>query len=197
MISDGFGDELTNEEVVHNFRLWTYKVANSFHQTGLVDADDLAQEGLIAMWRALEKKGGKAHVSATYLTQTGRFAMIKIVEGKPLTGGDTTPGPRYRPSTVGVDWSDVAAHGEDYGFERLLTADDLLSAVDWAYHHGEIVECLNSLSPQDRAYVYSRFWQGKTDTEIAAERGVSNKMLGGRWAKTIRPVLVKALAHLA
>jgi len=197
-ISDGFGDDLTNAEVVANFRRWSYAVAGkTYGSSSTIDVDDLAQESMIAMWRVLEKKGGKAAVSATYLTQTGSMRMLAVQQGVPMTGGDSTPGPKYRPTGVVVDWNAVVSGDEDWGFEHLLEAADLLHSVDLAYHAGEIAECLNALAPADRAYVHARFWQGKTDTEIAAERGVSNKMLGTRWKRTIRPVLAERLAHLA
>ena len=197
-VSDGYGSDLTNAEAVERFWRWSYTVARDFATPAHLDIDDLAQESLIAMWRVLEKRGGRAHVAAPYLTLTGRMAMLGVAQGSPLTGGDSTPGPKSRPSTVGVDWGSAAAgDGDGYGLGRLLEAADLLDAVDWAYHHGEILDCLHGLTLDDRTYVYSRFWQGKTDTEIAAERGVSNKMLGNRWKRTIRPALAERLSHLA
>lgn len=196
MLHDGYGDEVTADELVANYWKWAHKVAGGIVPFDSLTYDDLVQEALIDVWKTAERK--PEGVPASYLTKSMRFRMVSVVRGKPMTGGDSTPGPKSRPKETAVDWQDVtASDGEDYGLQHLLEATDVLSAVDWAYHHGEILQHLNALPPEDRAYVHQRFWEGKTDTEIAAERGVSNKYLHTRWNRTVKPKLAASLAHLA
>lgn len=194
MIHDGFGNEISESELVANYRKWSHAVAGTMVNASSSLYDDLVQESMIEVWKiGLKKPEG---VSATYVTKSARYRMLQVVTGKPMTGGDSTPGPKSRPKELILDWQDVAGHEEDWGLEGLLAASDVLSAVDLAYHQGQILQCLNSLPEQDRRYVYQRFWEGKTDTEIAAEGGLSNKALGTRWTRNIKPRLVEALAHL-
>lgn len=195
MLNDGYGDDASIPEVVSRFRKWSHTIAGDYTAPSGMVYDDLVQEALIAIWRSLEKKGGKANVSATYLTQVARYRMQKVVTGKQMYGGDPKPGPRSRPQTYGVDWEEAEDAGDP--ITRLLEAADVLSAVEWAYHHGEIAKALGALPAAHQEYVVERFWRGKTDTEIAEERGVSNKLIGQWWRRSIRPRLRHELAHLA
>lgn len=194
MLQDGFGDDLTVDEQVANYRKWSHFMAGKFVNASSLTYDDLVQESMIEIWKVLKKKD--QDVPATYLTKAAKYKMISIVQGKPMTGGDSTPGPKSRPKELNVDWQEEPDEGQ-WSWTSLLAAPDLLSAVELAYHEGEILKALNELEPRDRQYVYSRFWEGKTDTEIAAELEVSNKYLGGRWKKQVRPKLLASLSHLA
>lgn len=193
MISDGFGD-LTPGEVAERFHKWSHKVAGAYVKPSDSRYEDLAQEAMIQIWRVVEKKG--SGVSATYLAQAGKYRMQAILSGKQEFGGDPTPGPRYRPSETRVDWQGLAADGAEDSLGSLLEAADLVEAIEWAYHHGEIAEAINSLPSEHREYVVKRFWQGMTDTEIAAAWGMNQKAVSLRWNRRIKPALTEALAHL-
>lgn len=187
MINDGFCDDLTVNEQIERYRRWAYKVAHSFdHGPGV---DDFAQEGMIAMWRSMERHPDG--VGSTYLTKAARYRMLGLAQGAQAFGGDPKPGPRSRPVEGCVDWTEC-----DGSWDLLFSGSDLLSSAEMAYHHGEIFQFLNTLELRDREYIFRRFWEGKTDTEIAAELGVSNKYLGIRWKRTLLPKLEKALVHL-
>lgn len=194
-VDDGYGDSVSPAEAVERFHRWTHYVASR-----LVDGrskthpayDDMVQEAKIEVWRTIQDK---PHVPATYVAKAARSRMREVLTGaRPLTGGDSKPGPKYRPTTECVDWQD---EGAAEPVLHLLAAPDLLDAVELAYHRGELLHALGQLQPRDREYVVLRFWSGMTDTEIAARQGVSNKLLHDRWRRAILPRLQKSLAHLA
>lgn len=192
MINDGFGNEISESELVANYHNWSHAVAGAMVNASSSLYDDLVQEALIEVWKVAQRK--PEGVSATYVAKAAKYRMLGIVQGKQMTGADPTPGPKFRPAEHDVDWQDEATTDT---FQSLLVAADALAAVEWAYHQGEIVQALNALPERDRRYVVARFWEGKTDTEIAAETGVSNKSLGIRWKRTVVPRLVAQLHHLA
>lgn len=199
-LDDGYGDELTNAEVVANFYKWTHYVAGQIVSPYRLDYDDVVQEGLITIWRILEKKGGKAKVAATYLTLAARYRMIAFANGKPPTGGNSRPGPKTEPPhTQSLDALTTAAASAEFDFdvERFLVAPDLLASAELAYHEGELLDTLAAMPERDRAYVVMRFWGGMTEAEISEHLGVERKTLNSHWAKAIRPTLVRQLAHLA
>lgn len=191
MLNDGFGDSLRPEEVVANFEKYAHKIAYENHWSRN-NHDDLVQEALIEVWEASVRV---PDASAVYYAKAVKGRLFAVGrQGRPWTGGDSKPGPKSRPIENQIDWQDPEV--EDI-FGSLLEATDLVSGVEWAYHHGEFMEALCGLSEDDREYVVRRFWHGQTDTEIAAIRGVTNKALGNRWTRTIQPKLQAALAHMA
>lgn len=190
-IDDGYGDE-TPEQTALRFLRWSHDAASKMTHADSLIYDDLVQEAMISIWRTAETK----HIrNAVYLTKTARYRMVDVASGeRPMTGGDSTPGPRYRPKETSVDWEEISA---DPGpLEALLEAADLLDAVELAYHHGEICEALDGLREDHRRYVVERFWHGKRDVEIAAEMEVDKRLLNLWWRRTIRPALAERLQHL-
>lgn len=192
-IDDGFGDE-TSAEVAMRFSSWSHAVAGTMVNASSALYDDLVQESLIEVWRTVEKTGV---TNAVYLTKSARFRMMQVVSGKPMIGGDSTPGPKSRPTTVGVDWDAIESDPEERSsWMNLLAAADMVDAVDWAYHQGEIAAALDALKPTHRTYVYRKYWLGWKDTEIAKEMGVDRRRVVDWWANTIKPSLRKTLAHM-
>lgn len=94
MINDGFGDgpqyaRLTRQEILDSVlpdRLRWLRVVAS--QMGSVnDRDDLVQEGLIAMWRALDSYDPATGVPLPqWLQHKARYRMLDVRNGKALTG---------------------------------------------------------------------------------------------------------------
>jgi DNA-directed RNA polymerase specialized sigma24 family protein len=173
----------TNEEVVAAFRKWAYHLANQ--KAKPADIDDVAQEALIAIWRKLEQKGGKANTAASFLADVGRHRATAVMTGAYPLGHDSRPGPRPDPKN--------AVHVE------LMEADGVEDSggIDTLEMTNSIVEALLTLAPEDREYVYERFWEGKSDVEIALDRGVSNKNLSQNWHRRIKPALTLALSTAA
>lgn len=194
-LDQGYGDT-DIADIVARYERWSHATAGAtLGGVGTMHPlyDDLRQEGMIAIWRALRERGRRAD-NAVYLTKVARSRMRDIAwSGRPMTGGDSTPGPKSRPATFAVDFEALA---DEDPLMSLLEAVDALSAVEWAYHHGEIAQALNGLSEADRDYVVRRFWGGWTDTEVAALRGTSNKVVQQDWARRIRPRIAESLRRL-
>lgn len=191
-INDGFGDDLTNAEVAERFRRWAHTVANDKAPWFDPLHDDLVQEAVLEIWSVLERKGGKAKVSATYLATAGRHRMRDVLKGQPMSGSPAEGGQTYRPRTVPADAVEQAMPA----LWEQITAVDALAGVESAYHEGEILAALADLKPQYRRYVVLRFWGGLRDVDIAAEMGTTNKVVGTWWSRSIRPVLRARLGHL-
>lgn len=178
--------------MVARFQHWSHMVAGSMTDPNGLLYDDLVQEGLIEIWRTAEKIEDP---SAVYLTKAARYRMQDVVTGnRPMTGGDSAPGPKYRPVTTAVDWAEVG--DDDPNWAYLLEAADLLDAVDWAYHEGDILRALDTLRPDYRQYVVLKYWHGLRDVEIEQHMGVSRKVIGTWWSRSIKPALQRELAHL-
>lgn len=185
MIDDGWGDE-TPEQTALRFLHWSH-----WHAGQLVPAtdalyDDLVQEALITAWRTAEEKGIR---NAVYVTTAARYRQQGVAAGRPMTGGDSTPGPKSRPAEQRVDTYDDLD-------PALLAAPELLDTVEWAYHRGEILAVLDGMDPRHRRYVWAKFFEGKRDFEIAAEMAVDKRLLNTWWRRTIRPRLAAELEHL-
>jgi DNA-directed RNA polymerase specialized sigma24 family protein len=180
----------TETQVVADFEKWAHHRAGQMVTRDHHLYDDLVQEALIEIWRVHKAKGDP---SAVLLAQKARYRMLNIVTGdRPMVGGDSTPGPKSRPTTTNVDW----ANADEVGLEHLLAAPDALEAVDWAYHEGELQAALSALTPEQREYVTLRFWGGLRDVDIEAQTGIGRKVLGNRWTRSIKPILQRELAHL-
>lgn len=168
---------MTELELLAQYRPWLRTVARNM----LSDArsryiEDLAQEGWIAMWRAHPERYDAP--DDFILKQAARRRMndvlTTIIRGE--RGGKRGAKP-LDTETVLVD-----------DFELLALSVDL-PAVELAYHHGEVLEALNSLSPAERRYVYLRFWLGYDWKGI-------NEHFGYRADSLWRPARTKLLERL-
>ena len=165
---------MTDDELLKDYLPWLRKVAGSMIGFGDPWVDDLVQEGYIAMWRAIRNfQPGKGQLD--YWLKFNGSNRIRLLVGR-----------RRLPDEELPDWSlDIAA-------------PDLIEQMDIAYHHGEIAQAIDRLTPQQRKYVIARFWLGLTGNEMQA-MGVftydpsalwNSKRNGARWK------LEKELAHL-
>ena len=165
---------MTDDELLKDYLPWLRKVAGSMIGFGDPWVDDLVQEGYIAMWRAIRSYNPAKGVLDYWLKFNGSN-RIRLLVGR-----------RRLPDEELPDWSlDIAA-------------PDLLEQMEIAYHHGEIAQAIDNLSPQQKKYVIARFWLGLTGNEMVA-LGVftydpsalwNSKRNGARWK------LEKELAHL-
>ena len=183
-------------DVPARYAAWSHAVAGSMTNASSLLYDDLVQESMIEVWQIAEKKGANG-AGATYLTRAAKHRMVDVLLGKrPMTGSDSSPGPKYRPTAVGVDWSAVEQEDDGSDWADLLEAPDRIDSQDWVYHGEDFREALDELRPDHRDFVVRKFWQGKTNTEIAAEMGVDKRLLTTWWRRTIKPALQGRLAHL-
>lgn len=81
------------EQHVPYWRPWLHKVAKSMlgnHDRG--DEDDLCQEGLIAMWRAIDTHDPDRVPLAEWMKYRAHRRMLDVLHDKPLTGQVTERG---------------------------------------------------------------------------------------------------------
>lgn len=139
-------------------------------------ADDLAQEGMIAAWRALSTHDASKGASVdTWVKKKAKFRMLELVRRGDWTGSADSTRKRYEPRSVTVEPDEM----------HELSVSSMLPEVEAAYHRGEIYAALNELSPADREYVYRRFWKD----EVLKRHD--------RWMRTIKPALQEKLSHLS
>lgn len=147
------------------FRGWAERVAAGLVRRDHPRFDDMVQEALIERWRA--------HCPAA-AWKAARLRMLDILtENRPPLGGDSMPGPKYRPATIGVDWTDPVTVG--------LLGGSASAPEDYP----EVRAAVRALPERDRELVYRRFWLG----EPWRDKAESN-----RFTKYIRPALREALA---
>jgi RNA polymerase sigma factor (sigma-70 family) len=143
------------EQILPDYRRWLYFTANECAGSRPEIVDDLAQEGYIAMWRALPKYDPKQGHLPSYLTYCARSRMIEVLRRGTWTGKPENRGARSVEEVAHIDEWD----GRD-DLNVLLGGVDALNGVEIAYHDGEIAAALDTLSPAQRRYVIARFWLG-------------------------------------
>lgn len=181
--------------VLPDYRRWLYAVAYDLLPDGSPDVDDLAQEGHVAMWRAIEAWDPDRGSLPSWLTGAARLRMRAIAHSK----GQWTGRPETRGSASVRPVASVDAVEDE--LDALTAGYDVAEAVVMAYHHGEIAAALDALTPAQRRYVLARFWAGVDP----ASRSPGTRRIAalipelsrpGLWAGT-RAVLAERLAHLA
>jgi len=171
---------MTDEtDVLASYRLWLLKMATVLLPGRRCDWHDLAQEGHIAMWRALRTYDPSRGALASWLTTAARMRMTDVVRRGVYTG---MPHHRGRPRHVDIPTAELEPAG----------VSTLIEGVELAYHRGEILDALGRLSPQQREYVLLRFWGGATYGELVTRFGFNP---GAIW-HVARGRLRKQLAHL-
>jgi DNA-directed RNA polymerase specialized sigma24 family protein len=137
------------------------------------DWEDLAQEGLIAMWKALETFDPEKGSQVTYLQRAARLRMADVVRRNTWTGTPSARGhTRERPATpVDVSWD----------WTHAPTADRL-SAAEWAYHRSELLTAVSGLTGYGRRYVQRKLLDlpvgGSNGFLKPAERALLQERLG-------------------
>lgn len=147
---------------------------------------DLAQEGWVAMWRALRAYDPSKGALPSWLTTAAKLRMRDVYRRDTWTGTPTARGHTREHPAIPVDTDD------EYITVLLGRSDDIADRVAQRYHDGEIADAINSLPPDQREYVVLRFWGGLTYSELDKKLGRSTGLL---W-KRAKPALEKKLAHL-
>lgn len=136
-----------------------------------IDTEDLAQEGWLAMWVALEKaKAAGRTINEAYLKQAARWAILNLLKQR-------YPDIPLEPSEI----PDAVSFQPDRDFSR---------------HREEVRAAVAELPERQREYVYLRFWEGRSTKVMQNEDGYST----GLWFKPstgAKAVLASKLAHLA
>jgi RNA polymerase sigma factor (sigma-70 family) len=173
------------EEILQDYKAWLHKVAMDL--TADIDHQkDVIQVGRIAMWRALERYDASKGALPSFLTSAARYAMIEEAYGRGKG--------RDRDRTKQLKLSPVAP---DSPFWEMSVAG-LLSEMEMAYHRGEVAKAINQLSPEQREYVYRRFWKDEPEPEIREALGRQSPVhyLWTDKRSGARKQLAESLSHL-
>lgn len=120
--------------------------------------DDLAQEGWLAVWKALPTAPTFDTLDATigWCLAVARNKMRNWIR-------DELAAPRR-----GLNNETPAGSGTSSGdalFEA-LSSSETLEGVDLGYHDGKVAAALEKLTPTQRRYVIARFWHGIPTHEL-------------------------------
>lgn len=137
---------------------------------------DLAQEGWIAAWRTLGR--GAAWANPESIAKKAAVWRMTSVVSRGETFGHSR---KNYTKTTEVPVDSFTIHPAT--IERQL---------ELAYHHGEINEAIESLSPRQREYVKLRFWRGMQKPELTTHFGYEPSRL---WSRA-KPKLKEQLGHL-
>lgn len=166
---------MTVEDLLRQYKRYLLKIAWDYVSTA-EDAQELAQEGWIAMWEAhrdwTEQKGVPLH---THIKNKARWRMTEVARRGTYTGRSSSNfsgAKKARKLEVPLESQDPATEQD-------------VDSILMAYHTGEIVDAINSLPPKQRQQVYDRFWRGCYDPHNA-----------NWWYRGARGKLRERLGHL-
>lgn len=176
----------TPDDILSSYRRWLLKMANVMHKYGNEeDKQDLAQEGHIAMWKALKTYNPEKGSLASWLTLNARTRMSDVVRRGTYTGMPEHRGnKRVADTPVDITEDDLL---------QSLAHVDAIESIILAYHVGEISDALSRLTKPQRDYVIRRFWRCQSTSMLEL---VAGKRSSQMW-KEIKPQLAKELGHLA
>lgn len=139
-----------------SYRSWLYRLANDMlwadsSARNTLTVDDLVQEGMIAMWRALEKFDPARGRESAHLTNAARVRMLDILSGKKPTFG--TEGNRGRVKVPESALTPLPEPGSPY---------EPIAEPMMAPGASELVErALAAMPEASRDYVERVFWGGE------------------------------------
>lgn len=191
MIHDGFGDDLSvNEVLAAKDRLFQIMVSERSTDPNI--RDDVLQEARIVAWKILASPRNFDNRDA-YLHAAARMRISEVAERQAWTGHTRKTGQPVDPLRRAdkVSYDQLAEAGV------VLIAADVLYGVEVAYHYGQVHEAIRALPAQHRDFVYQKFWLGLTEPELAAAHDRSVATVSRWWVNEIRPVLRTRLLHMA
>lgn len=163
--------EREERDLLEWYKPWLRTVAARMCRSKPSRVDDLVQEGWIAIWRATKTWDSRSPLDWWLKRKAVGVMLDKIrnEESKKNTLFNYVP-----------DINDV------------VTVAFVLDNVELAYHHGEIMRALNTLTPRQREYVVMRFWGGQGYPDLCEHFGYPPQAL---WTAS-RKKLADELAHL-
>jgi len=176
--------------VLEEYRGWLRKVAIGLVGANLVE--DLAQEGWIAMWRALRSHDPAKGALPAWLTLNAFYRMCDCARDEAWLGR-----PRRHLGRGKLADATEYATADDVAVWDRLTAADLADDLMWGYHTGQILAAINRLSPQQRRYVYLRFFRGYRYPDLVEAFGYDPQGLWSSPKNGARGKLRAELAELA
>jgi DNA-directed RNA polymerase specialized sigma24 family protein len=153
--------EIDQAIILDNYRVWLQRKAADL----ISDRDlqqDLAQEGWVAMWQALQTYDESRGALPAWLTMKALGRMRYCARDKAWLG---RPGRHQGGHNKVVDVTEYPVAAEAPLWDTLEAAD-LVDSTILAYHRGEIMTAIAALTVKQREYVYLRFWRGYRQTEL-------------------------------
>lgn len=167
------------------WRPWLRKVARGMtvrlRAAGHDIAEDLAQEGWIALWEATRTYDGRNGVELDYWLKRCAHDRMRVVLRLLMAKCRDIDATQL----AGNPWDDTGRCWD------ALTTN--LTDLEFAYHHGEIAQAMASLTPRQREYVYLRYYRGYGTAELTKHFGYLPKTIG----QQVRRNLAAKLAHLS
>lgn len=158
------------DELLVEIRSWLIGVANLMNPNM---AQDLAQEGWIAAWKASERPRDNDDNLLAYMKQAARWRMTSCLDDASwLTA--TRRSPDSAQPALPVESVETLWHEPD-------PPTDLY----------EVEQAVAALPPRQQEYFRLRFWEGWTDGELRQRYGAT----GSTWARG-KDKLVAKLGHL-
>lgn len=192
----GYGDDLDVAEVIAAEHDWLMRTSQYLVSVQDPDVEDVAQEGRIAMWKALTRYDPSKGPVDMWVKAHARWRMKTVRANRSWTGrpSDARNTLGGKPAVVqSVTYlSDLLAN--DSGVEAMLAAADLVAAAEWAYHHGEIAQAMAELTPRQREYVYLRFWLCYQTAQLKDYFGYDPS---GLWTNIHRGARMRLRDHLS
>lgn len=177
----------TTDAALEPYRGWLLAVAATMTRPQLVE--DLAQEGWVAMWRALQSFDPARGALPSWLTRKALWRMRTCIADEAWLG---RPARHLGRGAI----RDTTEYATDDPLLERLADDNAIEAAMWAYHQGEVLAAVARLSPAQRRYVYLRFWRGLRGAELAQEFGYEPHALWTSQRNGARQKLRDSLARL-
>jgi DNA-directed RNA polymerase specialized sigma24 family protein len=169
----GMPESLDPNQILLKYRGWLFKMAAVYMPWNMSEHADLAQEGFVAMWRAMQTYDPSQGSLPQWLTTAARLRMSECARRENWTGNQGKRGHVREKPAEPVDTSDPL---------RDKCHIEIADGVELAYHRGEIGRVLSGFSPSVRSALYRKFWLDETVPR-------------GMWCRAI-PELQEKLAHL-
>lgn len=144
------------------------------------DAEEVGQEGWIALWLALRQDNGIAPQD-WWLKMCARRRMRHVLKSRIASC-------RNERKTMIVD----ATPGEQASSLSVwVQLESSVDEIEYAYHNGEIADAISRLPRAQRSYIERRFWHGWTFAAL----DIYFTCVGQTWEQA-RNTLASQLAHL-
>lgn len=157
-------EENDDRTLLESFRGWLMTVANRYPPVMPSRVEEIAQEGWIAIWRGAQVL--KVRDRDTWPDDVSQWLKRCAVNRMNTIASSWK---RRRDDVYMTRLVDFNAAYEDDAWASYLASVALttdLGEVEWAYHHGEILQAVNRLPRSQKAYVQRRFWNNWAPTAL-------------------------------
>ncbi len=157
--------------LLDNYRQWLLKMATVI-APGKPDLwQDLAQEGHVAMFRALKTYDETKGSLPSWLTTAAKLRMADVFRRDTWLGTPMRRGHTREHKALPVDIQD------EHIIELLGHTSEVFDLVLTRYHDGDVLQALNQLTPKQREYVVLRFWKHYRESDLIEHFGYNPRSL--------------------